>query len=229
MTHTLLDIEVLDPITGSYSKPLLYICYDTATLDILNYKLSFQEFTLKETLFLLRDTILKVQDHTDTDILIESFIIDSFKVKNQKRIQEVKEQTGIAIYNSVKTVDEIERFTSFLREDILKILLHSGQSVDLDSLDKLIFSYIYMSAKEYRGSCRISPTRSPLEESLDALLEESQRYIQEYGIRFKNTLYKNSTLKSQVGAKATIKYDPLNPGSIVVYFDGKYLCTAYSS
>ncbi len=229
MTHTPLDIEVLDPTTGSYSKPLLYICYDTATLDILNYKLSFQEFRLKESLFILRDTILKVQDHTDTDILIESFIIDSFKVKDFKRIQEVKAQTGIAIYNSENKIDEIERFNNFLREDILKILLHSGQSVDLESLDKLVFSYIYMSAKEYRGSCRISPTRSHLEESLDILLEESQRYIQEYGIRFKNILYKNSALKSQVGSKATVKYDPLNPGSIVVYIEDRYLCTAYSS
>ncbi len=229
MTHTILDVEVLDPATGNYTKPFLYICYDTATLDILNYKLSFQEFLLRDSLFLLRDTILKVQDHTDKDILIESFIIDSFKVKDQSKVLEIRAQTGITIYNSEKKVSEIERFTSFLREDIMKILLHSGQKVDLDSLDKLIFSYIYMTAKEYRGSCRILSTRSSLEESLDSLLETSQRYIQEYGIRFKNTLYKNSVLKSQVGSKAIIKYDPLNPGSIVVYIEGEYLCTAYSS
>ena len=229
MTHLMLNVEILNSSTGSYSKPLLYICYDTATLDILNYKLSFQEFSLKDSLFFLRDTILKVQDHSSEDILIEGFIIDSFKVKDHKRLSEIKTYTGITIYNSEKKISEIERFTSFLGEDILKILYHSGSKINLDSLDKLVFSYIYMSTKEYHGSCSVSPTRSPLEESLDIFLEVSQRYVQEYGIRFKNTLYKNSKLKSQVGSKVTIKSDSLNSSFIIVYIEDKYFCTAYSN
>ena len=230
MTSVELDVEALDPITGSPDRPILYICYDVATLDILNYRLSFKTFDLDDALLLLRETILKLKitEHNENFIFPEEFIIDSFKIKDSEKLNVIKNTLNINIYNYFKEVKEMNRFTSFLLEDIHKIIPQNLQVISLMSLDKLIFSYIYMSNKEYLNTWDIQSTRLPVEETLDIFLMSTFRRVQEYGIRFKNNLYKNNTLKEYLGQRVEIKYDSFNQNYIYIYIEDKYICTAYS-
>jgi len=230
MTSVNLDLEVADPITSSLNRPTLYICYDVATLDILNFRLSIKTFDLEDSLLLFREAILKFNASTTSEefILPEEFIIDSFKIKDSKVLTSIKSSLGVNIYNHFKEVKEIERFTSFLLKDIKEIIPENLEILDLKTLDSIIFSYIYMSNKEYFNSRDVNRARVASEAQLDLLLLSTFRNVQEYGIRFKNNLYRNNLLKDLLGQKVEIKYDPYNQNYVYIYLDGIYTCTAYS-
>jgi len=223
-----LFFNVYNPVKKKFSIPYLYICYDLATTDILNYKLTFEVFDLGDALCLLRDTILKIQNPSEGFFTPDEYIIDTFKLKENSKIELIREKLDIKICNSFNPIPEMEKFKSFISEDISKLIKDPQNLDSLESLDKIIFSYIYMSNKPQKSFCDLSLTRDEFEESLDILIEKAERSIQEYGIRFKNNIYKHPSLKNFISTKAEIRFDPHDLDKIYVYIQDIYLCTAHS-
>lgn len=220
--------KVYCPSKKRFAVPFIYMCYDSATTDILNYRISFDSYSLDDALSLLRDTILKCHNSTEAPLIPAEYVIDAFKLKEDKKLKLIKEKLNIEIYNSFHAVPEIEKFKSFISEDISKLAENPKTLEDLNSLDKIIFSYIYMDEKPLKNSCDLSLPRDTFEESLDILLNKTERSIQEYGIRFKNNIYKHPYLKDLVSTKAEIRFDLYDLSYIYVYISNKYICTTYS-
>lgn len=220
--------KVYCPSKKRFAVPFLYMCYDSATTDILNYRISFDSYSLDDALYLLRDTILKSQNSLEAPFTPKEYIIDAFKLKENKKLQLIKEKLHIEIYNSFHKVSEIEKFKSFISDDISKLAKNFEALEDLNSLDKLVFSYIHMYDRPLKTCCNLSLPRGAFEEGLDILMNKTERNIQEYGIRFKNNIYKHPYLKDFVSAKAEIRFDPYDLSCIYIYIKDKYICTPYS-
>lgn len=223
-----LKIGVLDPFSYKVLFPYLYICYDLSTLEVLNYRISTAEFSLDDTLFLLRETILKVQLPEESNFLPHELIIDFFNLKNEKKLSLIKKNLNIYIKNSFTKIPDIENFLNFLSDDIIKLQNNPNEYLDFNTLDKLIYSYIYMKNKTVPISYSLEDKRSKFNEKLDILLEKKPRKIQEYGIRFKNTIYKNIKFKDFISKTVEIRYDPYDLEKIYVYYEGDFLCIAHS-
>lgn len=228
MSGVQLSVEVLDPATGNIVNPYIYICYDLSNMDILNYRISISPFDLDHALFLLRDTILNQQPKTGGHFLPDEFFIDTFKIKNSKRIKFLKNELDISVKNSFVDILEINRFSGFLREDILKLIDSPNKIIDLESLDRIVYSYIYMTNKKISAFYDFSLSREFFEERLDILLAKTSRRVQEYGIRFKNNLYKHPLLRDHISEKVELRFDPFDQKKIYIYHKHRYLCTAYS-
>lgn len=223
-----LFFKVYCPSKKRFAVPYIYMCYDSTTTDILNYRISFDLYSLDEALSLLRDTILKCQRSNEASFFPKEYVIDAFKLKENKKLKLIKEKLNIEIYNSSYVIPEIEKFKSFISEDISKLAENPKALEDLNSLDKIIFSYIYMYDRPLKNSCDFSLPRDTFEESLDILLNKTERSIQEYGIRFKNNIYKHPYLRDLVSTKAEIRFDSYDLSYVYVYISNKYICTSYS-
>ncbi len=232
IVQTDLDINVRDFRQNSMKKPYLYLIYDIATDDILNYYLSFSKLDLKKSTAFLRDTIIK-NYKSDEDFFIKphNLLIDSFEIKNKRKIELIKETLDIKIENYYEQNKEMEKFINFLKSDLKKILRETHLPMSLMELDKVLYSYIFMNnIKNLNEEKPFSPSGTLKDiDQLDILLGSAKRKVQEYGIRFRNGIYRNLDLKKYTGKILEIKYNVNDPKEIKVYFKGNFLCMAYLS
>ncbi|WP_319370501.1 Mu transposase C-terminal domain-containing protein [uncultured Ilyobacter sp.] len=228
--QTALDVNIRDFRKNSIKKPYLYLMYDVSTDDILNYYLSFSKLDLKKSTAFLRDTIIKNYKSDEKNFLKpQNLLIDSFEIKNKRKIEQIKENLDIKIENYYEPNKEMEKFVNFLKTDLNNLLRETHFNSSLLELDKILYSYIFMNnIKNLNEEKPFSPTGILRDiDKLDILLGSAKRKVQEYGIRFRNGIYRNPDLKEHVGHILEIKYNVNNPKEIKVYFKGNFLCMAY--
>ncbi len=232
IVQTVLDIEIMDLRYNTLRKPFLYIIYDVSTNDILNYSLSFYQLDLKKSTSFLRNTIIK-NYKSDENFYIkpQTLLIDSFEIKNKRKVTQIKEVLDIKIENYFEPNKEMDKFINYLKSDLKNMVTGAHFDNSLTELNKILYAYIFMNTIKNISEERPFSTSGVLvnPDKLDILLGSAKRKIQEYGIRFRNTIYRNPLLKNQVGNVAEIKYDISNPNEIKVYFKGEFLCLAYIS
>lgn len=230
--QVVLDIGIRDFRLGTLKKPFLYLIYDVSTNDILNYYLSFTKLDLKKALAFLRDTIMKNYKPAEK-IYIKpaTLLVDSFEIKNNRKLAQIKETLDIKIENYFEPNSEMDKFAGYLKGDLKNMISSAPFNNSMMELDKILYSYIFMSSME------ISESDVPFDSSgilkdldeLDVLLGSAKRKVQEYGIRFRNGIYRNPLLKELVGNISEIKYNVNDPKEIKVYFKGDFFCMAYMS
>jgi transposase len=232
ISQVVLDIDIMDFRLGSLKKPFLYLMYDVSTNDILNYYLSFSKLDLKKSMAFLRDTIIK-NYKPDEKIYIkpESLLIDSFEIKNNRKLTQIKEALNIKIENYFESNSEMDKFINYLKSDLKNMVMSTPFNNSMIELDKILYSYIFMnngidltSDSPFNSSGTLKDL-----EKLDILLGSAKRKVQEYGIRFRNGIYRNPILKEQVGNISEIKYNVNDAKEIKIYFNGIFFCTAYIS
>jgi transposase len=232
ISQVVLDIDIMDFRLGSLKKPFLYLIYDVSTNDILNYYLSFSKLDLKKSMAFLRDTIIK-NYKPDEKIYIkpESLLIDSFEIKNNRKLTQIKEALNIKIENYFESNSEMDKFINYLKSDLKNMVMSTPFNNSMIELDKILYSYIFMnngidltSDSPFNSSGTLKDL-----EKLDILLGSAKRKVQEYGIRFRNGIYRNPILKEQVGNISEIKYNVNDAKEIKIYFNGIFFCTAYIS
>ena len=232
IAQTPLDVNIRDFRQNSIKKPYLYLIYDISTNDILNYYLSFTKLDLKKSAAFLRDTIIK-NYKSDENFFIkpQNLLIDSFEIKNKRKIEQIKETLDIKIENYYEPNKEMEKFINFLKSDLTNLLKETHFTSSLQDLDKILYSYIFMNNIKNLNDENPFSSSGILKDidKLDILLGSAKRKVQEYGIRFRNGIYRNPDLKQHTGNILDIKYNVNDPKEIKVYFKGKFLCMAYLS
>jgi transposase len=232
ISQVVLDIDIMDFRLGSLKKPFLYLMYDVSTNDILNYYLSFSKLDLKKSMAFLRDTIIK-NYKPDEKIYIkpESLLIDSFEIKNNRKLTQIKEALNIKIENYFESNSEMDKFINYLKSDLKNMVMSTPFNNSMIELDKILYSYIFMNNGIDLTSDSPFNSSGSLKnlDKLDILLGSAKRKVQEYGIRFRNGIYRNPILKEQVGNISEIKYNVNDAKEIKIYFNGIFFCTAYIS
>lgn len=232
IVQTPLNINIRDFRQNSIKKPYLYLIYDISTNDILNYYLSFTKLDLKKSAAFLRDTIIKnYKPNENFFIKPQNLLIDSFEIKNKRKIEQIKEILDIKIENYYEPNKDMEKFINFLKSDLKNLLKETHFTNSLHDLDKILYSYIFMNNIKNLNDENPFSSSGILKDidKLDILLGSAKRKVQEYGIRFRNGIYRNPDLKQHTGNILDIKYNVNDLKEIKVYFKGFFLCMAYLS
>lgn len=212
-----LHIKNLNVNEGVVSIAIIYDVYDDS---ILNYKIYDGEVMEMHYLMLIRETIIKnrVEDYV---VRPKNIFIDDFKMKNKEKFHEILKELNININGTLEKNKEITKFVRFLEKDIINIF--KGEPLTINYLNYNLEKYICNSVLK-----NIPESNKLFDYSrLDFLLENADRKVQNYGIRFKNNLYSNEVLKGYIGKIVTLRYDPFDLSVLKVYQSNKYLFSIY--
>ncbi len=203
--------------------PKLFIIFDIATLQIINYIVFYENYNIYNVLGFLRDTVLKVSAINMEFTKPKEILINLENLGNRELIKNIYDNTGIKILEYKSEEKKIEQFIDYLKEDIYKIYLSNNKKISQQMIETFLESYIYLDSGKYKEHIDISflENRDMFRE-LDIFLQSVKRKINFSSLRFKNIIYKDDILKQFNCEEIEIRYNPSNLDKIYIFKDNKF-------
>ncbi len=203
--------------------PKLFIIFDIATLQIINYIVFYENYGIYNVLGFIRNTILKVSAINMEFTKPKEILINLENLGNRELIKNIYDNTGIKILEYKSEEKKIEQFIDYLKEDIYKIYLSNNKKISQQMIETFLESYIYLDSGKYKEHIDISflENRDMFRE-LDIFLQSVKRKINFSSLRFKNIIYKDDILKQFNCEEIEIKYNPSNLDKIYIFKDNKF-------
>lgn len=203
--------------------PKLFIIFDIATLQIINYIVFYENYGIYNVLGFIRNTILKVSAINMEFTKPKEILINLENLGNRELIKNIYDNTGIKILEYKSEEKKIEQFIDYLKEDIYKIYLSNNKKISQQMIETFLESYIYLDSGKYKEHIDISflENRDMFRE-LDIFLQSVKRKINFSSLRFKNIIYKDDILKQFNCEEIEIRYNPSNLDKIYIFKDNKF-------
>ena len=133
-------------------------------------------------------------------------------MRNKENFFKILKELDININGTLEKNKEITKFVRFLEKDIINIF--KGEVLSINYLNHNHEKYICNSALK-----NISESNKLFDyNKLDFLFESAERKVQNYGIRFKNSLYNSDEiLKGYIGKIVTLRYNPFDLNVLKIY------------
>ncbi len=229
-----LNVSVLDEFVDEMKNPYLSIVYDTYSKAVCSCYISFEPPNLDDALQLFRAAILE-DDQNSFNIYgkPKEYVINDIRVQEKKRLEEIKTELDMEI-NFSSGENKMSEFYENLNEVYLLDMIETERiEVDYRLLKVRIEDYIesvhnFRTKDKWLGGLkelRVVPNKDILDILLSRL--KSERKIQNYGVRFQNLFYTNSSLEKHIGENVEVLYNIFDVSSIKIYRNGKYLSSAY--
>lgn len=209
--------------TDYYKVPKILIVFDTASLEIINYMISYEENTNYKILGFLRETILKVSAINKNFIKPKEILLSCENFFTREIVKNIYDETGIKILEYKSEEKKIDEFINYLKEDIYKFYISKEKKIEKKEITEFIDSYIYLDSGKYSIKYEIGYLESgKIFRELDIFLQSTKRKVNFSSVRFKNILYKDDILKKFNGEEIEIKYNPLILEKIYIFKDRKF-------
>lgn len=245
--HVLLDLTIIND-KNKLQNPWLTVVIDDCSRAICGYELSFLAPSSQKTSLCFRQAIWRKSDPKWEILGVpQAFYTDHGSDFTSKHIEQVCIDLKInLIFSQVgqpRGRGKIERFFRTLNQKLIQTLdvlagkKSQKQSMDLKSLDRLIYDFIIQYNHTYHPEIKTTPALRWKEggflpqlldsvEQLDLLLltEAKTRRVLRDGIRFQGLRYIDTVLAEYVGEHVVVRYTPSDITSIRVFYKGLFLC-----
>ena len=203
---------------GENKVPKILIVFDTASLEIINYIVFYEECTPYGILGFLRETILKASSVNQNFIKPKEILLDCKTFFTREMIKNIYDTTGIKILEYKSEEKKIDEFIEYLKEDIYKFYISKEKNLAKSEAEEFINSYIYLDSKRYsKNSDTIFLEKNKIFRELDVFLQSTKRKINSSSLRFRNKIYKDDILKEINGCEIEIKFNPLNSEKLYIF------------
>lgn len=210
--------------------PKLLVIFDVATLEIINYEVYYENYSIYNILGFLRETLLKVFAVNMEFIKPKEILVSSESFGNRELIKKIYDETGIKILEYRSEEKKIDEFIDFLREDIYKVYVANNKEINVQTIENFIQSYIYLDSGRYSHNIDVSfLEQREMCRELDIFLQSAKRKVSFSSLRFKNIIYKSDMLKEFNGEEIEIKYNPSNLEKIYIFKNNKFYGFIYKS
>lgn len=210
--------------------PKLLVIFDVATLEIINYEVYYENYSIYNILGFLREALLKVFAVNMEFIKPKEILVSSESFGNRELIKKIYDETGIKILEYRSEEKKIDEFIDFLREDIYKVYVANNKEINVQTIENFIQSYIYLDSGRYSHNIDVSfLEQREMCRELDIFLQSAKRKVSFSSLRFKNIIYKSDVLKEFNGEEIEIKYNPSNLEKIYVFKNNKFYGFIYKS
>lgn len=182
--------------------PIVLLVFNASTLDFIDFYITFNNKFDKNILSFIRKIILKGQSIYNISFLPKEILIDSiFSIpKNIKN--SILKKTNIKLLEFEANNDEIDRFISFLREDLNDVF---QRNFELEYKEFYDFFQNYCPYASQKNENLFSD-----EPKLNMFFPIVKRKVYPFGIRINNIFYNSEILKNYIGKIFDVMYDPLD-------------------
>lgn len=229
--YVLLDVPLYILVSTYFLNkkivPRLLIMLDSATLEPINFALDYYFSSFYSLLGFIREGIIKVSLKNNSLTLPKEILVASDNIDNKKLLKEIYNKLGIKIQEHYTENQEIHKFIKFLKNDIQNFYVENNYKLSFIELSEYLSKYIYLHKKEFAFSINYSSI-SNFENihSLDIFLQNTSRKVNDSKIRVKNFLYTSQEVKEYNGFSLDIKFSPINPCIIYLFFKNQYIGNA---
>lgn len=224
--YAVIEVSVYVLVKGkenSLKVPKLFVLFDIASLEIINYIVFYENYGVYNLLSFLRNSILKVSALNMRLIKPKEILISCENLGNREIIKGIYDKTGIKILEYKSEEKKIDQFINFLKEDIYKIYSGNNKNITEQEIEKFLKSYIYLGSEKYKEDIDVTSLENQeLYRELDIFLQTAKRKVNFSSLRFKNLLYKDEILKKFDGNEIEIKYNPTDLTKIYLFENEKF-------
>lgn len=229
--YVLLDIPLYVLVKSDYFEkkivPRLLIMLDSATLEPINFALDYYFSSFYSLLGFIREGILKVSQKNGCITFPKEILVASDNINNKKILKEIYNKLGIKIQEHYTENQEVQKFIKFLKNDIQNFYVENQYNLAFIQLSEYLSNYIYLQKKEFAFSLNYSLINEFQDiHSLDIFLQNTSRKVNDSKIRVKNFIYTSQEVKNYNGFSLDIKFSPINPYIIYLFFKNQYIGNA---
>ena len=208
---------------GENRVPKILIIFDTASLEIINYIVFYEECTPYGILGFLRETILKASSVNQNFIKPKEILLDCKTFFTREMIKNIYDATGIKILEYKSEEKKIDEFIEYLKEDIYKFYISKEKNLEKNEVEEFINSYIYLDSGRYSQNCDTTfLEKNKMFRELDIFLQSAKRKINFSSLRFRNEIYKDEILKDVNGCEIEIKFNPLHSEKLYIFKEDEF-------
>lgn len=233
--YLILDISLYIFIKDQNSNkriPRLLLILDVATLEIIDFIISFEKANFYFILSFIRNSLLKVSINNSKLILPKEILVSSNEINDSQYLKDIYQSTKIKIIEHYTDNLEIHKFINFLKNDLQIFYKYHNLEVTLSEIKKFLTIYLYFYKPKYSFSLnyRLIDNLEYIRK-LDVFLEKSTRKVYNSRIRFKNNIYFNKNLNFENGTNIILRSSP-NISDIIYLYDSihdNYLFSAFKN